>query len=87
MNSNHNSSLYSKWYEYNDEYLLPTIPWAPHIVSYTENYQANQLDKPDIPGKPDQPDQPDQPDRQEKEDILKDDWTTVVIKKRKQNKF
>jgi hypothetical protein len=62
MNSNNNSSVYSRWCEYEKDYLLPTIPWAPHIVSYAENYE---------------------PDNQEKEDTLKDDWTTVVVKKRR----
>ena len=51
----------TKWYECTDDYILPTIPWAPHIVSYTVNYET------------------------EKEDKQEDNWTTVVIKKRKQN--
>jgi len=62
MTSDTNSSLCTKWWEYDNDYLLPTIPWAPHIISYTENYE---------------------PDKTEKEDTLKDHWTTVVVKKRK----
>ncbi len=66
MTTNHNSYLYSKWSDYDDDYFLPTIPWAPHIVSYTENFQPDILDK------------------QDKKDTQKNDWTTVVIKKRAQ---
>ena len=62
MTSDTNSSLCTKWCEYENDYLLPIIPWAPHVVSYTENYEPNET---------------------KKEDTLQDDWTTVVVKKRK----
>jgi len=42
MNSNNNSSLCTKWWEYDDDYILPTIPWAPHIISYTETYDPEK---------------------------------------------
>ena len=43
MHTNLSSSYQTKrWADYEDDYLLPIIPWAPYIKQISLKYQPNE---------------------------------------------